>query len=238
MKVITDKITVQLGQEATVINAPPSQKSTYPAIAILIDDASIDINNDDVDEEFDPTKQPGDDGFILSASFRTDPVTNAYVVGTTYRLDQDTTISQIGTVKMKGRLWVGARLDTQREQLEQEVLMVFYDDRAAPSRLMVSVAGVEISGVKMPFGIATAMLEDKIQWNSEFAFAERLWTYLPLTIDVPFEVPRRDPIASQILLLMTEDLATNVSQTSDLDNLSDLAEFAVDPDGNVTQIQE
>jgi hypothetical protein len=229
MDAIASQITVKLGQEPTVINVPPSQKSQYPAVAIMIDNADIDISNDDVDVEFDSTKSPGDEGYELTGFFRTDSDTNDYKTGQTYFLDQQTTISMIGVIHMKGRLWAGARLDPQREQLEQDIAMVFYDDRVAPGRLMVSVAGVEISGVKIPFGIATAMLEDKIQWNSEFAFAERLWTYLPLSIDVPLLVPRRDPLAKQLLLAVAIDL-------TDPTRLPDPTQFAVDSSGNTTPI--
>lgn len=236
MDAIASQITVKLGQEPTVINVPPSQKSQYPAIAIMIDSADLDVNSDDVDVEFDPTKSPGDEGYELTGFFRTDPDTNEYRAGQTYFLDQQTTISMVGVVRMKGRLWAGARLDPQREQLEQDVAMVFYNDRVAPGRLMVSVAGVEVSGVKIPFGVATAMLEDKIQWNSEFAFAERLWTYLPLSIDVPLLVPRRDPLAKQLLLAVTTDLSTVVDVPSDLARIPDLTQFAVDSSGNTTPI--
>ena len=236
MDEISRQVTVQLGQPATVINAPPSQKTEYPAMAILIDEANFDISNDDEDVQIDSTKQPGDDGYELTGYWRTDPTTNVYVTGEIYHLDQDTTISQVGTVRMKARLWVGARLDPQREQIEEEIAIAFYADRSAPGRMMVSAVGVEIRGIKIPFGVATAMLEDKIQWNSEFAFAERLWSYLPLTIDVPLLIPRTDPLAAKLMLMISEDLATTVATPDDLTNLSDLQQFSIDTDGNATLI--
>lgn len=229
-------LSIPLGQPPSVIQVPPSQKSQYPAIAILIDSAEFELYNDDEDVQIDESKSPGDDGYELTGFFRTDSDTNDYVVGPTYMLDQGTTISQIGTVRMKGRLWVGARLDPQREQLEQEMAMVFYDSREAPGRLLVSVAGVEIKGVKIPFGIATAMFEDKLQWNSEFAFAERLWTYAPLSIDAPVMVPRFDPIATNLQLLVTQDLETSVEEPPDLLSLENLEQFSVSQSGDVTQI--
>lgn len=233
---IVSRMPVQLAQAPTVITAPPSQKSAYPAMAILIDSADIEISNDDEDVQFDPLKQPGDEGFELTGFFRTDPSTNDYVVGDTYMVDQSTTISQVGSVRMKGRLWVGARLDPQRETIEQEIALIFYEDRAAPGRLQVSVAGIEIKGVKIPFGIATAFFEDKIQWNNEFAFAERLWTYMPISIDVPLMIPRTDPIVQQLLLIVSEDLRTPVNIPPDVDNLVDAQTFSIDQSGNATLI--
>lgn len=233
---LVSRLTITLGQPATVINAPPSQKSAYPAIALLIDDAQLDISNDDEDVQIDDTKQPGDEGYELTGFFRTDPSTNEYVTGVTYKIDQDTTISQIGVIRMRGRIWAGARLDPQREQLEQEIVLAFCEDRAAPTRLQVSIAGVEVRGIAIPFGIATALLEDRIQWNSEFAFAERLWTYLPLSIDAPIMIPRGDPIAEQLILVVSDDLSTTVDSPDDLDKLSDKTEYRVSSDGTVTQI--
>lgn len=230
---ITGRLSIKLAQPPTVINAPPSRKSEYPAMALLIDSAEIVIYNDDEDVQFDSTKQIGDDGFELTGFFATD-ASNDVVKGQTYMLDSDTTISQIGSVRMKGRLWVGSRLDAQREQLENEIGMIFYDSREAPGRLQVSVAGVEISGVKIPFGVATVMFEDEITWNSEFAFAERLWTFMRLSIDAPMMVPRLDPIASQLQLLVSQDLQTSVDDPSDLDDLADLQTFNVDSEGVAT----
>jgi hypothetical protein len=229
---ITQRLTIKLAQPATVVNVPPSRKSEYPAMALLIDSAEIVIYNDDEDVEFDPSKQIGDDGFELTGYFRTDPVTNALTTGTTYMLDQDTTVSQIGTVRMKGRLWVGARLDAQREQLEQEVSLIFYNERQAPGRIQVSVAGVEISGVKIPFGIATVMFEDEMTWNSEFAFAERLWTYMKISVDAPFMIPRFDPIADKLYLLVSQDLQTAVETPDDLTDLADLRTYKINSGGD------
>lgn len=232
---ITRRLTIPLAQPPVVINVPPSRKSEYPAMAILVDSAEFVIYNDDEDVEYDPTKQIGDDGFELTGHFRTDPVTNAFTTGTTYMLDQDTTVSQIGSIRMKGRLWIGARLDAQREQLEQEVALIFYTERQAPGRLQVSVAGVEISSVKIPFGIATVMFEDEITWNNEFAFAERLWTFLRVSIDAPVMVPRFEPIASQLQLLISQDLLTVVDSPDDLANLDDLQTYNVS-DGVATLV--
>jgi len=235
MKSLLSKMTVQLAQPPTVINAPPSQKTNYPAMAILVDSADLDICNDDDDVQIDTTKSPDDEGYELTGFFRTDPTSNDYVVGTTYRLDQDTTISQIGTIHMRGRLWVAARLDSQREQMEQEIALAFYADRGSPGRLQVSVAGVEISGVKIPFGVATALLEDKIQWNSEFAFAERLWTYMPFMIDVPLMIPRTEPMTTDLVLMLSEDLTTVIDTPDDVVNVPDINTFSVSSDGDVTQ---
>lgn len=234
--VLVSKLSVTLGQVPSVINTPPSQKSQYPAMAILIDRAQVIISNDDEDVQVNSTKTPDDAGYELTGNFRTDPVTNDYVTGTTHMVDQDTTISQIGTIRMKGRLWVGARLDAQREQMEQDVSLAFYESREAPGRLMISVAGIEIRGVKIPFGVATAILEDEMQWNSEFAFAERLWTFMPFSYDIPLMVPRTDPLASQLILMVSEDIVTIVDDPTGLTNLVDLQQFTVDSDGVVTQI--
>jgi hypothetical protein len=234
---IAEGLTLQLGQAPTVLNAPPSQKAQYPAIAILIDDTEDDINQDDQDVEFDPTKQIGDEGFELTGFFRTDPDTNDYVAGQTYMLDADTTLSMIGVAHLRGRVWAATRLEPQREQLQSEIKQVFYSDRAAPGRLMVSVAGVEINGVRVPFGVATAMLEDKTKWVGEYAFAERLWAFMPISIDVPIMVPRNDPIAKQIILVVSQDLATRVSSPADLDKLADAAQYSIGSDGAVTGSQ-
>lgn len=223
---IARRLTIPLAQPPVVINVPPSRKSEYPGMALLIDSAEVAIYNDDEDVQFDPTKQIGENGFEISGFYRTDERGNL-VVGDTYMLDQDTTISQIGTVRMKGRLWIGSRLDSQREQLEQEIAMIFYDERQAPGRLQVSIAGVEIAGVKIPFGTATVMFEDDITWNNEFAFAERLWTYLRVSIDAPLMVPRTDPLASELQLLVSQDLQQSVDEPSDLQKLADLQVYDI-----------
>lgn len=229
-------IKVKLAQLPTVIQAPPSQKAAYPAMAILVDKADIDITNDDEDLQFDPTLTPNDPGYILTGGYRTDQHTNDYLTGTTYMIDQDTTVSQIGTIHMTCRLWAAARTPAQQEQLEQELLLAFYATREAPGRLMVPIGDVVVADVSVPFGIATAVIDDKLQWNSEFAFAERQWTWISLTIDAPMLVPRYDPIASRLLLVVSDDLQTAVNSSSDLDKLTDAQTFEVQQDGTVTGV--
>lgn len=229
---IIDQIsnTIRFAKPATVVAAPPSSRTDYPAIAILVDGSTFDIMTDGY-VEFDPTKQPGDLGYIIDGIYATD-ANGCLVEGSMY-IDGGTgqTISQIGTMHLKTRIWVGSRSASQRESIEDDITLAFYADDAAPGRMLVKLDGIIVGGVVLPTMYGAADL-DSSSWNAEHAFDERLWSYLMVDVDVPIVVPRSTSVASQLVLSITADLATPISSVADLAELSDVRQFSVDADGN------
>lgn len=217
----------------TVVAAPPSSRSVYPALAVMIDGSEWSISTDEY-VEVNPTKQPGDPGYLLAGFYRTDENDNL-VEGDVYKTEDGRTVSCIGTLRCRGRLWLASRSAAQREQLEDDVALVFFRDDARPGLLLVDVSGVSVGGVIIPFGVAAAEI-DTSTWDAEHAFDERLWSFLPFQLDAPLFVPRNFPTADTLILAVADDLATPITSVADLGQLSDLREFTVDGDGNASPV--
>ena len=221
---------ISLAQPVAIVNEPPSTRAQYPAVAILIDHTDLAIWSD-ADLEVNSAATPGHPGFVLDGTFRT-AADDSYIAGDVYVSPEGKTLSHVGTVRCQGRIWVGTRLAPQREQLEAAIWNMFFGERDAPGRLQVPLADVDVGGVRVPFAIGTATVSGSI-WNAEHAFTERLWTYLAFELDAPVLVPRNDPMAKQLVLELSRDLAT-VAVPSDVNKLTDLTKVLVDSDGNAT----
>lgn len=220
----------KLGQKPTVISAPPSGKAEYPALAVQIDRIAFNYTNDDI-VMVDPNADIGDPGYLLAGSYATDE-NNDLVEGVVYVDPSGSSLSHVGSIRAKGRIWVGTRLPSQREQIEEDIELAFQSDRAAPGRLLVSIAGVTIAGMTIPFGFGTFDHGDNT-WEGEHAFEERLWCYLAFDLDAPILIPRDEPIVEQLILAITSDLDTPVDSAEDLSNLADIDQMTVNEDGEV-----
>jgi hypothetical protein len=220
---------VRFPEKPTVVAAPPSMRTVYPALAVLIDSSEWAISTDEW-VEVDPNLQPGDPGYLLAGFYRTDAEDN-YVHGDLFKAETGQYLSHIGTMRCKGRLWIASRSAAQREQLEDDVALVFFRDDAAPGRLLVDISGVTVGGVVIPFGTAAAEI-DTSTWSAEFAYDERLWSFLPFQLDAPLMIPRDYPTSDTIVLAVTEDLSTPVDSVADLSQLQNALELTVDGDGN------
>ena len=148
-------------------------------------------------------------------------------------IDSATYLSKVGTLRCKGRIWAGSRLAPKREEIEGKITMLFARDRSAPSRLLLTLAKPSVSGYRLPFDWTVAAFVESFEWSDEFAFTERLWTWISFDLDVDILIPRNDPIAARIILMVTEDLETEVETTTDLDAL-DLETWSVGSDGSLT----
>lgn len=207
------------GQQISVIQAPPSSLAEYPALAIMIDDTTMDWSMDEdilVDSDgtyLEPSLEPNDDAELLSSN--------------------GATLSHIGTMRCAGRIWVGARHLGKRESIEEKVWFAFMEDRGAPGRILVPLTGATVGDIQVMFGKAAATIENS-SWTNEFAFSERLWSWLPFQLDIPILIPRLDPIITSLVLAVTKDIETTVDDPTDLAKLKNLDSVVVTAEGITT----
>lgn len=225
---------VQLAEPPVVLNAPPSERAKYPALAILLDKTEFEMDAWE-DVEVNPNVAPGQPGYVLEGTYRTDASDN-YVDGPSYIATNGNVVSHVGTLHCTGRIWVGARSAPQREKIENDVWLAFFQDDARPGIIQLSIAGVNLGPVQIPFGIATTEIFGS-EWTAEQAFTERLWSYLTFYLDAPILVPLEKPVAKTLTLAISQDLTAAIAQPTDLSltKLPDLEEFTVDTDGNATE---
>lgn len=209
---------LQLGQKPVVLHAPPNAPGEYPALAIWLEKAELAIAQD-TDLEVDSA------GALIAGSAATSP-TGDVARGNVATLSSGITLSHLGTIRCQGRIWAGSRYAAKRLDIEDEVFLAFLQDRSAPGRLLFDLAGADLGKYSLPFGTAAAMVESST-WTNEFAFAERLWSWIRFSLDVPLLVPRTDVIVTQLLLSISKDLSTLVDDPTDLNKLTDLETFTV-----------
>ncbi len=202
---IAGLIREQLGiASVEIIAAPPSKAATYPACARLIDRTDYWTNDDFIPVDADNKPLIGPDATLdLPVDWG--------------RFDRNTLIYRIGRYMMHGRIFVATRHPDQRAELEDQVLALFFADDLVPGRILVDVEHPKVLGRILPWAwpIAAFLPEEEnvSMWNAEFAFDERLWSYMKFDIDVDIIVPRSAPMIEQLII----ELTTNDSPDVELD---------------------
>jgi hypothetical protein len=102
-------------------------------------------------------------------------------------------LSLVGTMRCRGRIWVGARHAAKREELEARIFRMFFDEPEAPGRWLFDIPEPVVGDYTLPCPwTATAIVGDST-WTAEYAFAERLWAWLSFELELSLLVPRDDP---------------------------------------------
>lgn len=202
---------VRLAQPPTVISAPPSEVSDYPTVSILMERFKRVWHQED-ELETDSSGQTLLVGSQRSISF---PVAAA-------SLDSDHRLSRVGRIEGSGRIWVGARLAPQREKIETQISTLFSEDASAIGRVLVDLQPT-ISGLLLPWTWPLAFFLEDSEWTDEFAFSERLWSWIQFDVDLDVLAVRTDPLMTQIQLTLDADLgvtgAAHTSETVDVSTL-------------------
>lgn len=249
--------TIQLGRAPAVIDAPPSDVADYPALAVWLEKAEADIMNDaDLQVVSGTQSVPGIapvliSGMNASSVIKNDPALYAipqpsagvpavgqdptyelFAQGDLALLAPGVAVSHLGTIRGRGRLFVGCRYAPKREDVEERIWFAFNTDRMM--RIMLPLAGAKLGRYTLAWGYAAAMLEGD-EWVNEFSFEQRLWSWMPFSLDVPLLIPRFEPIVTTMLLDLSRDLDATIESKADVyANLPDLVEKTVSSDGSVT----
>ncbi len=217
---------LQLATTVEVIAAPPSKAATYPACALLIDRTEYAANDDfiPVDEDNNPLVGP-DATLDLPADWA--------------RFDANTLIYRVGRYMMHGRIFVATRHPDQRAELEEQIFALFFEDDLVPGRIVVDIQQPIVLGrpLPWPWPIAAFLADEGSTWTSEFAFDERLWSWIKFDIDVDIFVPRSAPQVTQLVLEMDADFTQPLlddGTVTDLDNGDDNEAVLVDQDGTLS----
>lgn len=214
---------VQLGAKPVVIQAPPSAVAEYPLVAVWIEKTIESYTMAGA------VLQDANGALVAGASATTEG--GDLVDGDPIVLSDGVTATSIGTLRCSGRIWAGSRYPGKREEIEQAVMLAFNQDDAARGRLMIPLTNYQLGQYTVRFGFAAADITES-SWVPEHAFEARLWSWRPFTMDAPLLVPRTDPLAKQLVLAISSDLAAQVAQPADLNTMTDLQELLVQSDGS------
>lgn len=210
-----------------VLQAPPSKAASYPACALLIDRTEYVINDDYIPVDEDNAPLVGPDAELNP------PDGSSFA-----RFDSNTLIYLAGRYMMHGRIFVATRHPTQRAELEDQVFALFLEDDLAPGRIVCCIQEPKVLGRSLPWAWPIAAFLSETEgstWTSEFAFGERLWSWIKFDIDVDIFVPRSAPQLTTIVLEMDADFTQPQSELTDnvvdLDAGADNEAFLVDQNG-------
>lgn len=171
---------LRLAQRPTAIAAPPSSAPEGPACSILIDSSKIEIYDDD-EIQADSNNQPLVGALaVLESKKNIDIGNGAY-------------LSRVGKMVSKGRIWVGARLPPQREEIEARIMRAFFEDSEAPGRWMIELKNPVVGDYTLPCPWNVCAFLGDSTWTSEYAFGERLWAWLGFELELEILVPRDNP---------------------------------------------
>lgn len=204
----------ELAQPTTIISAPPSSLADYPATAIWLERFQILLDQEEelgVDE----------DGQVLIGAVNElrNPAAPAMVGDTAH-------LSKIGAMIGSGRIWVGSRLPPKREEVESQITDLFLEDAGAPGRILLTIDEPRVGGLVLPWSWTGAVFLGDVSWSDEFAFSERLWSWIRFDLEVDLLVLRTDTIMSQVVV----GLSAEVYRTDGVSALDeDPATQAADP---------
>lgn len=177
-----------LAQDPVVIAAPPSEVSEYPTVAIWL-------------EKFTSSYQVEDElGLDASGNLRVGAVSEFENHSAAAKVAQGARLSKIGSIRATGRIWVGCSYPAKREEMEDQITELFVQDSSAIGRLMVTIPNPVVGGKQLPWSWNAAFFLSNSTWTDEYAFAERLWAWLDIEMEVDMLVLRTDPLMTEIVL--------------------------------------
>ena len=217
---------LSLAQPMNVISAPPSGQADYPACSLWLENFElVDTNDDPVLTDANGVPQHG----ALATLDNQGTATPAMLSDKAY-------LASVGTMRGAGRIWVGARHAPKREEIENLIVDLFYQDDVASSRIMVRVDRPRVGPFQLPFSWYIAAFVENVEWTAEFAYAERLWDWIHITVDVDMLVPRNFPLVKELRLLFSNDINQTVLQPSDIAKLQTLEQYDVNNLGDLTRV--
>lgn len=186
---------VNLQESPTIISAPPSSVADSPRVAIWLEQFSAVWSHED------ELQVDADGELMVGALASIDQGAGPALI------QEGVHLSCVGTLRGRGRIWIGCRLPAKREELESEIGFAFMSEREAPGRMLVSVKDPKLGKFVLPWTWTGAAFSNFSQWTSEFAFSERLWSWINFDLDISMLVPRYDPLVTEFQLTVTTDLA-------------------------------
>jgi hypothetical protein len=171
---------LRLSERPTAIAAPPSNAPEGPAVAILIDTTKVAITADD-EIQVDDDNQP-----LIGALATLEHAPNIDLGGGVY-------LSHVGSMICRGRIWVGARLAPKREELEARIMRVFFEDTENLGIWNIEIPNPQLGEYTLPCSWQATAIIGESTWTSEYAFAERLWSWLTFELELAILVPRDNP---------------------------------------------
>lgn len=183
---------VQLKDAPTVISAPPSSVADYPAVAIWLEHHALRFAQED-ELMVDSVGAP-----LIGSNAK---LGLQHVAGPA-RVDERRRLSRVGTISSTGRIWVGCRLPARREETESKIVDLFMGESIGIGNLALEIAKPTLDGIQLAWSwTAYASIGDS-EWVDEFAFSERLWSWIKFDLDAEILVARATPETRRLLLAL------------------------------------
>lgn len=187
------KIHQSVGIEPAVVSAPPSTVSDSPAIAIEIDHWGRRFSRQD------ELSVDGSNQLKVGALADLGPGEGPAMI------QEGVNLAMIGSIIANGRIWIGCRLAPKREEVEDKITDLFVQDPLALGRLMIEVAQPRVGAFVLPWSWNGAAFISDSDWNNEYAFSERLWSWTKFDLEVSILIPRFDPMINSFVVSLDAD---------------------------------
>lgn len=214
---------LKLNQPTTLVAAPPSQVADYATVSIQLERFHTEYGEED------ELGLNSDGELAVGAVREWDDIVAPASVGSGKRL------SRIGTLTGQGRIWVGSRYPAKREEVEGQIFNLFNQDMIASGRILAQVREPVVDGIRLPWPWNVAFFTGDSQWTDEFAFSERLFSWISFEYETDLLILRGSPLMERVIV----GLHATLKSTADLDPASTFTDpntehYLIARDGSVT----
>lgn len=115
---------------------------------------------------------------------------------------------QVGEAHGDLEVRIYAKAPAERNKLEDQVEQVFLARSGSPGVLVDTIPNVEIGGVASAFAPTIAFRLETLEWNEEFAFDRRRYSFISVATELPVLAVRTVVNLNDLRLGLTEDLTT------------------------------
>lgn len=140
--------------------------------------------------------------------------------------DDGKAVMNVGEFTGSYELRIYAKSVSEREALEDKVLHALMAEPMRPGVVALQTPTLTVNSLVTLYSAPVAFMLDKAQWNEEFAFENRRFSFIDLDVEFPALVLRDAYTITQLVIAINENLESDEPDE----------QFQINDDGTTTEI--
>lgn len=140
--------------------------------------------------------------------------------------DDGKAVMKVGEFTGSYELRIYAKNVAEREALEEKVLHALMAEPMRPGVVSLTTPTLTVNSLVTLYAAPVAFMLDQAEWNEEFAYENRRFSFIDLDVEFPALVVRDAYTITQLVVAINENLESDVPDE----------QFQVNEDGTTTEI--